>query len=80
MTDLPKEKNVIGLKRIFKTKLYVDGSVQKHKARLVAKGYCQQQGVDYDETFSPMARFEMIRLFLTVAAQIRWKVYQFDVK
>ncbi|GJR77080.1 retrovirus-related pol polyprotein from transposon TNT 1-94 [Tanacetum coccineum] len=57
-----------------------DGSVQKHKARLVAKGYAQQQGVDFDETFSPVARFETVRILLSLAAHLNWPVYQFDVK
>ncbi|KAI4347833.1 hypothetical protein L6164_008612 [Bauhinia variegata] len=55
LVDLPERKNTIGLKWIFKTKYNADGSIQKHKAQLVAKGYSQLQGVDFDETFSPVA-------------------------
>ena len=80
MVDLPENKNVIGLKWIFKTKFAADGSLQKHKARLVAKGYAQQYGIDFEETFSPIARFETVRLVLTLVAQLQWAVYQFDVK
>ena len=47
---------------------------------MVAKGYTQQQGIDYEETFSPVARFDTVQLFLALAAQLKWKVYQFDVK
>ena len=80
LVDLPQEKNAIGLKWVFRTKYHADGSVQKHKARLVAKGYAQEHGVDYDETFSPVAHFEIVRTFLALAAQLGWSVFQFDVK
>lgn len=80
MTNLPKGKNTISLKWIFKTKFLSDGRIQKHKARLVARGFTQQQGVDYEETLSPVARFETVRMILALAAQKQWKVYQFDVK
>lgn len=78
--DLPKGKNTISWKWIFKTKFLSDGSIQKHKSRLVARGFTQQQGVDYEETFSPVARFETVGMILALAAQKQQKVYQFDVK
>ena len=76
----PKGKNAIGVKWIFRTKYNPDGSINKHKARLVVKGYAQQAGVDYGETFAPVARMETIRLLLAISAQKSWKVYHLDVK
>ena len=80
MMELPKGKNAIGLKWVFKTKYTADGSLQKHKYRLVATGYAQQYGVKFEETFSPIARFETVRLVLAQDAQLKWQVYQFDIK
>lgn len=80
LIDLPKGKNVIGVKWIYKTKFKEDGSIHKHKARLVAKGYSQQPGVDFTETFAPVARMETIRIVLAVAAQLELPIYQLDVK
>ncbi|KAK6149356.1 hypothetical protein DH2020_016881 [Rehmannia glutinosa] len=57
-----------------------EGSVVRNKAGLVAKGYCQEEGIDFDETFAPVARFEAIRMFLTYAAHKNFTVYQMDVK
>ncbi|KAK4399015.1 Retrovirus-related Pol polyprotein from transposon RE2 [Sesamum angolense] len=73
-------KEVIGVKWIYKTKLNADGSIQKHKARLVAKGYSQLPGIDYTETFAPVARLDTIRAFIAIAANKKWKIYQMDVK
>ena len=71
---------MIGLKWVYKTKYKEDGTIQKHKARLVAKGYSQQPGVDFNETFAPVARMETIRTMLALAAQMETPVYQLDVK
>ena len=54
--------------------------VVRNKARLVAKGYCQQEGIDFDETFAPVARLEAIIIFLAYAAHANFKVYHMDVK
>ncbi|KAH9664737.1 Integrase catalytic domain-containing protein [Citrus sinensis] len=80
MVNLPNGKETIGLKWIFKIKYNEDGSVQKYKAWLVAKGYSQLRGVDFTETFAPVARMETIRTVLALAAQIELNVFQLDVK
>ena len=57
-----------------------NGTVIRNKVRLVAKGYCQQEGIDFDETFAPVAKLEAIRIFLAYAAHANFKVYQMDIK
>jgi hypothetical protein len=76
----PKDKNVIGTKWVFRNKLNEDGQVTRNKARLVCKGYAQVEGVDFEETFSPVSRMEAIRMILAYACSKRIKVYQMDVK
>ncbi|XP_076923351.1 uncharacterized protein LOC143585448 [Bidens hawaiensis] len=80
LVPLPPEKQTIGVKWLFKTKLGSNGDVVKHKARLVAKRYSQQPGIDYQETFAPAARFETIKLLISIVAQKGWKIHQLDVK
>ncbi|KAI5354684.1 hypothetical protein L3X38_007579 [Prunus dulcis] len=80
LVDRPSDKQVIGVKWVFKTKLNLDGSVHKNKARLVAKGYVQKPGIDYNETFAPVARLDTIRTLIALAAQRSWKLFQLDVK
>nr|GEW69856.1 retrovirus-related Pol polyprotein from transposon TNT 1-94 [Tanacetum cinerariifolium] len=76
----PKGKSVIKTKWIFKNKKDESSLVIRNKARLVAVGYSQQERIDYDETFSPIARIEAIRLFLTYAAHKDFTIFQMDVK
>ena len=67
-------------KWIFKKKIDMDGNVHIHKARLVAKGFKQIQGVDYDETFSPVAMLKSIRILLAIAAFYDYEIWQMDVQ
>ncbi|GJR35501.1 retrovirus-related pol polyprotein from transposon TNT 1-94 [Tanacetum coccineum] len=71
---------VIGLKWIFKVKLDEYGDVLKNKARLVAKGYRQEEGIDFEESFAPIAQIEAIRIFIANAASKNMIIYQMDVK
>ena len=80
LVDLPKNKECIGVKWVYKTKYKENGEVDKYKARLVAKGFAQEYGVDYNETFAPIARLDTVRMVLAIAAQNKWMVYQMDVK
>ena len=76
----PEHKNIIGTKWVFRNKLNEQGEVIRNKARLVAQGYSQQEGIDYTETFAPVARLEAIRLLLSYAVNQHITLYQMDVK
>ncbi|KAI3735686.1 hypothetical protein L6452_15194 [Arctium lappa] len=80
LVPLLKGKTAIGTKWVFRNKKNEDGVVIRNKARPVAKGYCQEEGIDYEETFAPVARLEAIRLFLAFTAHRGFKVFQMDVK
>ncbi|KAI3691993.1 hypothetical protein L6452_31797 [Arctium lappa] len=80
LVDLPKGHRAIGTKWIFRNKRDERGIVIRNKARLVAQGYTQEEGIDYEEVFAPVARIEAIRLFLAYASYMNFKVYQMDVK
>ncbi|GJR08030.1 putative ribonuclease H-like domain-containing protein [Tanacetum coccineum] len=80
MVDLPNIKRAIGTKWVFRNKKDERGIVVRNKARLVAQGYTQEEGIDYDKVFAPVARIEAIRLFLAYASYIGFIVYQMDVK
>ncbi|GJW67079.1 putative ribonuclease H-like domain-containing protein [Tanacetum coccineum] len=80
LVDLPYGKRAIGTKWIYRNKKDERGIVVRNKARLVAQGYTQEEGIDYDEVFAPVARIEAIRLFLAYASFKDFVVYQMDVK
>ena len=80
LVDLPTDKNVIGCKWVFAVKVNPDGFVARLKARLVAKGYAQTYGVDYSDTFSPVAKLTSVRLFISMAATYKWPLHQLDIK
>ncbi|KAI3733564.1 hypothetical protein L6452_13008 [Arctium lappa] len=80
LVDLPKCHRAIGTKWIFRNKRDERGIVIRNKARLVAQGYTQEEGIDYEEVFAPVARIEAIRLFLAYVSYMNFKVYQMDVK
>ncbi|GJS64388.1 putative ribonuclease H-like domain-containing protein [Tanacetum coccineum] len=80
LVDLPNGKRAIGTKWVFRNKKYERGIVVRNKARLVAQGYTQEEGIDYDEVFAPVARIEAIRLFFAYASFMGFIVYQMDVK
>jgi hypothetical protein len=79
LADLPHGHRAITLKWVFKLKRDEAGAVVKHKARLVTRGFLQQEGIDFDDAFAPVARMEFVRL-LAQAAQKSWHVHHVDVK
>lgn len=80
LVDPPDGVRTIECKWIYKKKIDMDGNVHIYKARLVAKGFRQVQGVDYDETFSPVAMLKSIRIILAIAAYFDYEIWQMDVK
>ena len=80
LIDKPIDHPNIRTKWIYKNKLNEKGQVIRNKAKLVAKGYNQEEGIDFDETYAPVARLEPIRLLLAFACYMNFKLFQMDVK
>ena len=75
-----KGKSIMTLKWIQNIKHDVDGIIEKHKERFIACGFSNKEGIDYKETFAPVARYTSIRSILALVAVMKWKVHQMDVK
>eukprot|EP01018_Ginkgo_biloba_P029061 Gb_03163 [translate_table: standard] len=80
LVPLPKGRKIVRCKWVYRTKYATNGNVEKYKAPLVAKGFSQVEGVDYSETFAPVAKMNSIRLVLSLAVSHKWVVHQMDVK
>eukprot|EP00253_Pinus_taeda_P021299 PITA_21299 len=76
----PQYRSVVGLRWIYKVKYVVDGSVEKYKAKFVAKRYAWKEGINYEETFAPVARYTSIRSVISLAAYLGWEIHQMDIK
>jgi hypothetical protein len=80
LVALLKDKKAIGCKWVYKVKHNADGSVNRYKARLVAKGYAQPYGIDYEETYSQVAKMTTVRVIIATAVTKGWSLHQMDVK
>ena len=79
LTELPNGAKPVGCKWVYKTKLDQKGNIERYKARLVAKGYTQKEGIDYNETFSPVSRKESLRIVMALVAHYDLELHQMDV-
>ena len=78
--DLSEGKKAVGTKWVFTLKYKSDRSLERYKVRLVAQGFTQSQGLDYEETFAPVAKLNSIRILLSLAVNLDWKLHQLDIK
>ena len=77
---MPADRKPVGCKWVLRKKYKTDGSLDKYKVRLVAKGFTQQPGMDFVDTYSPVAKFASVRIIMVVAARLDLELHQLDVK
>jgi hypothetical protein len=75
-----KNKDVVSSRWLFKIKHVADGSIEKYKARFVTHGFSQKEGIDYEETFTHVARYTSIKTIISLAAKMKWKLHHMDMK
>ena len=80
VVELPKGKKPVGCRWVFTIKYKADGTIERFKARLVTMGYTQTYGIDYMETFAPVAKINTVRILISMAVNLDWQLHQFDVK
>ena len=80
LIDLPKEKRAVGCKWVFTMKFKSDGSLERYKAHLVVKGFTQTYGIDYSETFAPVAKLNTVRVLLSIDVNSDWQLQQLGMK
>ena len=80
LVPLPEGKKAIGCKWVYKVNHKADGTIERYKSRLVAKGYAQTYGIDYEETFAPVAKMSTVRTVIVVATTKGWFMHKMDVK
>jgi hypothetical protein len=80
LVELPSGKEAVGCKWVYTVKHNIEGKVERFKARLVAKGYSQTYGIDYEETFAPVAKMNTIRTLISCSSNLGWDLHQLDIK